>query len=387
MKEMIKAAIIGVTGYGGYLYSLSKKFVEDGKMKWAAAVSLPSVHCPETKEELKTQGCTVYDSTDKMFSEMKDKLDLVLIPTSIGSHCPLTIGALGTNAHVLVEKPAAGTVEEIEKMLAAEEKSPKTVSVGFQDIYRPEVQNAKKKLIAKELGALKSVKVTGIWPRGIDYYTRNHWAGCIKDGNSYIYDSPANNAFAHYLNLALYLAGDKFEESANIKDIKADLYRVWDIESFDTASIKAVSDKGVEIFYSVSHASTTEEHPDIVVECENGKIHLAWEETYTLFSNGKKVNDEEHIGTDGGRRRMYQIAIDRASGKDVFTCSLNIAKAHTKLINDIHKNFEIKTIPAEYWVKVEEGENYFRAVKDINTLIKESNKAGKLLSEMNIDWA
>ena len=383
---MIKAAIIGITGYGGYLYSLSKKFIEDKKMKWAAAVSLPFVNCPETKEELREQGCEIFDSADKMFSEMKDELDLILIPTSIGSHCPLTIGALNTNAHVLVEKPAAGTVEEIDKMIAAEKKSGKTVSVGFQDIYRPEVQNAKKQIILNELGSLKSIKVTGIWPRGLDYYTRNHWAGCIKDGDSFIYDSPANNAFAHYLNLALYLAGNKFEESANIKKIDADLYRVWDIESFDTASIKAVSDKGVEIFYSVTHASTTEEHPVIVVECENGTIHFDWEETYTVYSDGKKVFDDEHVGVDGGRRKMYQVIIDRASGKDVFTCSLNIAKTHTKLINDLHKNFEIKTIPAEYWEKIEDGENYFRAVNDINTLLKESSKAGKLLSEMNIDW-
>ena len=384
---MIKAAIIGVTGYGGYLYSLSSKFVKNGIMKWVAAVSLPSVHCPETKAELREQGCKVYDSTDEMFAEMKDNLDLILIPTSIGSHCHLTLGALDANAHVLVEKPAAGTVEKIEKMIAAEKKSSKTVSVGFQDIYRPEVQNAKKQIISNELGSLKSVKVTGIWPRGIDYYTRNNWAGKIKDGDSFIYDSPANNAFAHYLNMALYLAGDKFEESAKIKEIEAELYRVWDIESFDTASIKAVSDSGVDIFYSVTHASTTEEHPNIIVECENGEIHFEWEETYTIYSDGKKVNDQEHIGVDGGRRRMYQVMIDRASGKDVFTCSLDIAKTHTKLINDIHKNFKIKTIPGEYWKKVEDGENYFRAVNGINDLINESVKQGKLFSEMNVEWA
>ena len=384
---MIKAAIIGVTGYGGFLYSLSKRFVEEGKMKWIAAVSLPSVYCPETKEELRNQGCKVYDSTDEMFAEMKDKLDLILIPTSIGSHCQLTIGALGTNAHVLVEKPAAGTVEQIEKMLEAEVKSTKTVSVGFQDIYRPEVQSAKKRFISKELGALKSVKVTGIWPRGIDYYTRNNWAGKIKDGDSFIYDSPANNAFAHYLNMALYLAGSKFEESAKIKDIKAELYRVWDIESFDTISLKAVSDSGVEIFYSVTHASETEEHPTIVAECENGTIHFDWDETYTVYPNGRKVNNEEHIGTNGGRNKMYQVAIDRASDKNVFTCSLNIAKAHTKLINDIHNNFEIKTIPSEYWKKMEDGENYLRVVKGINELINESVKQGKLFSEMNVEWA
>ena len=49
--------------------------------------------------------------------------------------------------------------------------------------------------------------VEAAWPRYFNYYARNNWAGKLAMNGTWVFDSPVNNACAHYLNLALFWAG------------------------------------------------------------------------------------------------------------------------------------------------------------------------------------
>ena len=54
----------------------------------------------------------------------------------------------------------------------------------------------------------RRITVRAQWPRGASYYARNNWAGRLRVGSAWVLDSPVNNAFAHFLMLALFWAGD-----------------------------------------------------------------------------------------------------------------------------------------------------------------------------------
>jgi predicted dehydrogenase len=89
----------------------------------------------------------------------------------------MTIAALQSGANVLVEKPLAGSVAEVEAVNAAELKSQRFVAVGFQDLYEPGTAWLKSELLKGRIGEITSVRFLGLWPRRRSYFTRNDWAG------------------------------------------------------------------------------------------------------------------------------------------------------------------------------------------------------------------
>jgi hypothetical protein len=81
-----------------------------------------------------------------------------------------------------------------------------------------------------------------------------------------VLDSPANNATAHYLHNMLYLLGRTRETSATPMTVQAELYRANDIENYDTAAIRAVTDAGVEVLFYTSH--TVQEQLGVLCQFE-----------------------------------------------------------------------------------------------------------------------
>src|SRR5690606_37279986 len=112
-----------------------------------------------------------------MLREQRGRIDLCLIPTGIPWHARMTIAALRAGANVLVEKPLAGSIAEVEAVHAEEKRSGKFVAVGFQDLYDPGTAWLKKELVSGTIGTIQAVRFLGLWPRRRSYFTRNEWAG------------------------------------------------------------------------------------------------------------------------------------------------------------------------------------------------------------------
>ena len=124
------------------------------------------------------------------------------------------------------------------------------------------------------LGAPLRVVCTGIWPRGDAYYARNNWSARLAapDGTP-VRDSPANNAFAHYLNLSLCFASRDAAMPAEPVTVEGALYRARpEIETFDTCMVRFGTADGVPVLLCLSHASDMVANPRIRVECERGAI-------------------------------------------------------------------------------------------------------------------
>ena len=62
-------------------------------------------------------GCQTYKTAEELFQDQE--IDAVFILTNMETHCELTVKAAEAGKHVLVEKPAGSSIEELEKMQQA----------------------------------------------------------------------------------------------------------------------------------------------------------------------------------------------------------------------------------------------------------------------------
>lgn len=85
-------------------------------------------------------------------------VDVVMIATLNASLAPLAMMAVEAGKHVLVEKPGAISVQEMEKLKALAEKNKVQVRVGFNHRYHPAFQKAYEILKTGELGPLMFIR-------------------------------------------------------------------------------------------------------------------------------------------------------------------------------------------------------------------------------------
>jgi hypothetical protein len=115
-----------------------------------------------------------------------------------------------------------------------------------------------------------------LWPRDETYYRRNKWAGRLYTGQGHpVFDSPVNNACAHYLHNMLYVLGDRTDASASPARVTAELYRANRIETYDTAALRCWTGGGVEIVFVVSHATRDTRGPVFRYEFTGGVVEYA----------------------------------------------------------------------------------------------------------------
>jgi predicted dehydrogenase len=84
-------------------------------------------------------------------------VDAVVIATPAATHFDLAISALKSGKHVLVEKPMARTVEEVEKIGALAKKNDLTAMVGHTFLYNSAVRYLKQLIDSGELGEIRYI--------------------------------------------------------------------------------------------------------------------------------------------------------------------------------------------------------------------------------------
>jgi len=378
----VRTALVGINGYAEVHLEHLKTLAEAGRIELTAAVILPHERTPENTAWFHSVGCGIYDSLDEMFKRCPHKPDLVCLPVGIPAHEPLTVCCLAHGANVLVEKPAAGSLAAVDRMRRAEADSGGCfAAVGFQHIYARELQHIKRYLLSGRPGTLKSVAAMGIWPRNTAYYTRNGWAGKIKTASGdFILDSPVNNAFAHYLNLSLFLAGETFGQSAHPIRLEGQLYRARkDIEYFDTCGIQLRTESGGIVSAYFSHASDEVIHPLIRIECQNGSVRMDFGTGRWTISGAEGTLQEE--GTlSMPQPDMFSDVVEKVSDRKTFTCGLDIAREHTFCTEWLYRHCTPEDVPSRLLtVQADDGQAVIRDLP--KTFMDCFEKSGKLVLE------
>lgn len=339
-----RVGLIGVSGYASVYVDWLLEAHSKGKICISAIVALKQEQELPAVRDLLATGATLYDGYDSLFKSQKGLLDLCYIPTGIQWHARMAVAALRAGCNVLVEKPLAGSLADARQVQATEKETGKWVAVGFQDMYTEEMAALKRSLVEGRIGALKSVSMIGMWPRPASYYLRNQWAGKLMADKAQVLDSPLNNAFAHFVNLSLFLAGDKANSAAKAEVFKAQLLRAHDIESFDTAVVLAKSDNGVQFWFGVSHACRQAREPSIRIVGERGAAEWRHEQTCVIEVDGKVVETTPVPNYDTTRRKMFEHVLQRLSDPAVTTCETDIAICHTAFIEAVHRAAKVATV-------------------------------------------
>src|SRR5688500_5692063 len=94
------------------------------------------------------------------YDTIKDdaEIDCVYIVLPVGLHAEYTIRALEAGKHVLCEKPMASTSAECEAMVAAAKAANRQLGVAYRVHFEPANREAKRRIVAGELGALRHIQ-------------------------------------------------------------------------------------------------------------------------------------------------------------------------------------------------------------------------------------
>lgn len=381
-SKAIRFAVVGVKGYSRSHLQLVQMLAEQGRGQLAASMMVDRAEHPELVSTFESQGVHVYDDYATMLDASKGQVDAVTLPVPIYLHASMAIAALRAGYHVLVEKPVAGSLSEVDAMIAARNASGKQCAVGFQQIYSPMFQSLKQRIVAGNLGKVQRLSIMALWPRNPAYYARNEWAGKLFCRGQPVYDSPFNNALAHQIMNMLYLASPRPQQAAQVARVEGELYRAYDIESFDTGCMRAQTEDGAEIVFAATHACQVTVQPTMKLKAERARVnwHIGGNATITYDDGTVEV-----IREDTPREHMaHNVADAFSSTVPAPLCTLEIGRAHVACIRTLHDTASIQTVPARFVTQIEGGQ---RVLDHVLGAVQGTFETGRLFSELDIPFA
>ncbi len=380
---MIRTCIIGVSGFGKVHYRDLLREVEAGRLQPVGATIINQDEEPEKVETLKALGARIFTDYRRMLAECD--ADLCMIPTGTPMHRVMTIDAVNADMHVYVEKPLAGSVQDARAIVEATAKSGKVVGVGYQDFYQAHTMQCKQAALAARIGKVLAVKGWATWPRGWKYYSRHGWAGQIRCGETWVLDSPYNNALSHELMFMLFFAGAAERQAGRPVEIEAELYHANPIPSADTCALRIMTDTGVPVLVWFTHACEKMAGSEIEIRGEHGRI--VW------TRNGSRLEDvdgnvvETWPVADDQRRVVMDVMLAAMRGDDVFYPNPAIASLQTLTANAVHEAAPVATVPDEYVDRPEIDGDRKAWIRGIEKSIAQAFREEKLFHELGLPWA
>jgi predicted dehydrogenase len=329
-----------VAGLGGFAVLVAGLILDaDPAMARLVGVGDPGrAGFAERAHQLEARGVAVADSFEE--AAAVEGVDAVWLPVPIQWHRPMAEHAFAQGKAVLCEKPIAGCVADAEAMIAARDTAGRPGAVGFHDCFDPAVLQLKRALRDGECGVLESVDVVASWPRSRGYFTRSAWAGRDQIDGTAVRDSPANNALAHYLMLALLLLGDDDLTAAQTRDVRARTYRAADIETFDTVSARgrlASRTPWPDARWSLhlTHAGLDHLHPQLRLRGTRGTVLWKLHDSEPDAFAADRVVVSDRTGRDRIVPRFVALCRGQAQ-PDLPYATFDAAAAHARTIEQIH---------------------------------------------------
>jgi predicted dehydrogenase len=168
------------------------------------------------------------------------EVDIVIVATTNDALAPVTLAALEAGKHVLVEKPAARRVDELDRLVTAQTASGRLVRVGFNHRYHPALQKARALVDAGEIGSLMFIR--GRYGHGgRTGYDREWRADPARSGGGELVDQGV-----HLIDLAGWFLG----EFTDVQGFAATYF--WDMPVDDNAFLTLRTSQGTAAFLHVS---------------------------------------------------------------------------------------------------------------------------------------
>jgi scyllo-inositol 2-dehydrogenase (NADP+) len=150
----------------------------------------------------KEYGCTSFSDYRSILG--RDDLDLVVNATPSHLHVPITLDLLNNRFNVLCEKPLARRVDEVDQLIAAAQKSGRTLAIFQQSRYAPYFRQVRKVIDSGLLGRIVQISIA------FNGFARRWDWQCIQANNG----GNLLNTGPHPLDQALRLFGS--DEMPNV---------------------------------------------------------------------------------------------------------------------------------------------------------------------------
>jgi predicted dehydrogenase len=386
MMERLKLALVGIGGMGDTHLSLLRRMEDEGRVKFEAVCDKFLDRYSANLRRYCFDSVRRYEDFDGLLHAGKG-LDLIVICTPIHLHKSMACRALSAGYNILLEKPPAVTIQDIDEMIAVEEKSSGFCVVAFQHTAEQSFVYFKDQLTQGKIGRIQSISGQGIWRRSREYFNRTPWAGKLKVDGNYVLDGTVNNPFAHLLNNCLLLAG---LNGSNEPDwVRAELYRANEIESEDTSCIKIMTKGKTEISFAATIAALDEETPFIRVDGSDGTAFWNYDGEIRFYNKNCAEPFETLTIKSDAEADMYHNVLNFISGKtDSVCCALKTTRSFVLCSNlAFESSCLTHKIDKKYLLKIGVGDTETTAVKDINKIINRAAKGNQLFSECNTEWS
>ncbi len=331
--------------------------------------------------QLEEKGIRGYASMEQMLDG--EKLDAVIVAAPIPRHFSMTKLALHRGLHVYLEKPPVPLIQQLDELIALDGEE--RVCVGFQLVHSKPVQQLKQIIAKGKLGKLVSIRGGGSAPRQRAYYTRATWAGRVTLHGEPVFDGPMTNALAHVLQNIMYLGGAGENAYASPREIRAELYRGAEIESYDSSCVKGFLDSGISFFFAATHASKEIIPHTLEIRGTRGWARLEGETISSSLPLDLPAKDSGELPLPGNVLNFLRnlqgetdIPCVRLADTRGFTLTTNGAWVSSGKIHSIAPKYK-----NSYTVNDDPGVN----VPGIVSLIHRGIESGMLFSETGTPWA
>ena len=167
-RDKVRVAVIGVTGRGG---DNRKELVNTGLADIVALCDVDSnslATAAKTHPEART-----FRDYRRMFDEMADGIDAVLVATPDHHHFPASMRAIKLGKHVYCEKPLTHSVWEARELAKAAREKKVATQMGTQGHSGEGIRLLTEWIAAGAIGTVREVHIwtdrpAGWWPQGVD---------------------------------------------------------------------------------------------------------------------------------------------------------------------------------------------------------------------------
>jgi predicted dehydrogenase len=218
---------VAVVGQGRSGYDIHvRRLRDDSRFRIVAVADFDRARREQTRAEV---GCKAYPDHRSMLRETD--AELIVVSSYSFSHAPITIEALDSGRHVLVEKPIAMNTTWADRIIRARNRAKKKVFPFHNYRYTQEYVHLREVMRHGPLGVIFEIRI-----RLLGFSRRNDWQTLRRYGGGVL-----NNTCPHFLDLAL--------------------------EMLESPVVEVFSDLKL-----VANVGDVEDHVRIIMKAKNGRI-------------------------------------------------------------------------------------------------------------------
>lgn len=278
--------------------------------------------CRRSAEKLKVQSEALGVKGYLDYHDMlDDKPDVVLISLPHHLHCQVTLEALDAGCHVLVEKPIAVSMKEVDEMIAAAEKADRVMMPTESSYWLSPFRTAREIVRRGEFGNL----LFGNYTNHRFYFTEERPGWFLKSETSG--GGQFMNIGVHRISAVRCVLGDEYKEIS----VMASVHRIHPEHNIEAATKAMVLyDGGSAMSYEeCGYFRPPEElvSKDMRFVFENGMLGVAGDYVWTSDRDGNVIRHEFLPEPAGGAYgALYEQMLKAINGEDHYPTIMHGAK-------------------------------------------------------------